>query len=82
MKCISCNSSDVHVEVFQEQEMKRKRSNALVALFTVPLQIMKWIFFTPVLFIRRLFGSHKKYEINTKIKKLKVCNTCGFTEEF
>jgi uncharacterized Zn finger protein len=81
MKCPKCGSEDIKVELMTEQKLKRKKKSLLYWL-TIGWMIepFLWFFLTiPKLFFE--IFKPTKYKMQTKTKKVAICQDCGYTWE-
>jgi hypothetical protein len=77
MICPKCGSSNVNVQVVNEQQIKDKHHGILWWIFIgcwwVPI---KWMVFTLPALIIKIFKPKKK-KIKNTVKSQAVCQTCG-----
>lgn len=77
MTCPKCGSTNVNVQVVQEQQLKNKHHGFIwwfcIGWWWIPI---KWICLTIPALIVKIFG-HKKQKIVTKEKTVCVCQACG-----
>lgn len=79
MNCPACGSSNVQIQVLNEQKLKTAHHGIIwwicIGWWWIPT---KWLVFTiPALFVK-LFGlGHKKQKIINKTTTKHVCQNCG-----
>ena len=77
MTCPKCGSSNISVQMMSDIQLKRKHHNIFWWIiigwwFT----IIKWIFFTPIALIIKIFAP-KKQKIKQTNYSVCVCQNCG-----
>jgi len=79
MNCPKCNSQNVNVQVVNEVKLKNKHHGIiwwlLIGWWWIPT---KWLCFTLIALIVKIF-SHKKQKAINKQVKMAVCQNCGNT---
>ena len=77
MKCPKCKSTNVRVQTINEVELKNDHHGVLWWLFIgwwwVPV---KWIHFTMLALIFKLFGRKKQKAVNRR-RTVATCQNCG-----
>lgn len=74
MHCKKCGSTNVQVDY----GMTEKRNSFFGRFLLLPITWLKWMFFTPIVLIRRLFGINK--ETKYKQEQIVTCKRCGHIE--
>jgi len=80
MLCPNCNSSNIKVEMVTETTIRRKRKGVIWWVYFITIgwivEVFLWLFLTLPRLIFALFKP-KKYKVNTKSKKIAICQNCG-----
>ena len=76
-KCPKCSSNNVQIQVANEVKLKNKHHSIvwwlLIGIWWIPV---KWIFFTLIALIVKIFGHKKQKAVNKQIK-VAICQNCG-----
>ena len=79
MNCPKCKSNDINIQVINEVKLKDKHHSIiwwlLIGWIWVPI---KWICFTLIALIVKIFSHKKQKAVNKKVK-MAVCQSCGNT---
>lgn len=77
MKCNNCGSNNINVQIVTNTSLKNKHHSLiwwlLWGIYWIPI---KWIFFTGIALLFKIFG-HKKQKIVQKNYKVAICQNCG-----
>ena len=79
MKCSKCGSENVNIQVVNEVQIKNAHHSIiwwlLIGFWWIPI---KWICFTLIALIVKIFSHKKKKAVNKQVKTA-VCQNCGYT---
>ena len=81
MVCEKCNSQNVKIDVTTETELKKKHHGIVYWLLVGWwLQPILWVCLTLPMIIISIFKP-KNYKMESKTKKIAVCQDCGYSWE-